>query len=47
MVRPLRLLEGRSHCAFSETQPPAFTLILAAFTLTTNGLTLFVEGFCG
>ena len=33
---------------FRDTSvPPAFTLILTAFTLTTNGLRLFVEGFCG
>ena len=27
--------------------PPAFTLILTAFTLTTNSLRQFVQGFCG
>ena len=37
------------HLKFSGDQrdlgvPPAFTLILTAFTMTTNGLTLFVEG---
>ena len=47
-LRPLRLLEGRSISPFQRhSVPPAFTLILTAFTLTTNCLTLFMEGFCG
>ena len=34
-------------CFRDTSVPPAFTLILTAFALTTNGLLLFVEGFCG
>ena len=52
VARNLRLLEGRLRAPplrlFRDTSvPPAFTLILTAFTRTTNGLMLFVEGFCG
>ena len=40
-----RLLRNNKRRQTLSDEMPAFTLILTAFTLTTHGLTLFVEGF--